>query len=81
MTAIKARLEALERETRPASSVVRLDLDALSDDDRAFITEISPKCETGEGKPDFSLLSVPELRRLIGIAKQMRGVEQWRCQI
>ena len=70
MTAIKARLEALERETRPASSVVRLDLDALADADRAFIAEIGPKCETGEGQPDYSLLSVPELRRLCDIAEQ-----------
>lgn len=72
-TTLERRIEALESASRSASTMIRLDLGVLSGDDRAFIAEIGPRCETVSGKPDYSQLSVPELRRLLGIAAQMRG--------
>lgn len=64
---LKRRIEALESAVRPAATVL-LDLDALTADDRRFIAEIGISADSGQ--PDYSRLSVPELRRLAGIAEQ-----------
>jgi hypothetical protein len=63
VSSVKTRLEALEQQAHPATTA-RLDLSALADEDLAFIESIGPRCETQDGKPDLSKLTIPELRRL-----------------
>jgi hypothetical protein len=67
------RIEALEGQMRPTATAT-IDLASLPDDDRQFIADISPRCETDGGKPDLSRLTVPELRRLHDIAEQYARV-------
>ena len=63
------RVRALETQARPASPAM-LDLDDLSADDRQFIAAIDVRCDFSTGKPDYSRLSVPELRRLHDISER-----------
>lgn len=68
---LEQRLERLESARRSASTLVRLDLDALPAGDRQFIESVG----VSESRtPDYSALSVPDLRRLMDIAERFGRV-------
>lgn len=63
---LERRIEALESASRSASTMA-LDLDALPADDGAFV---EPLGISETSTPNYSALSVPDLRRLSGIVER-----------
>jgi hypothetical protein len=62
MSNLKTRLDKIEIRKRPIKTSV--DFEKMTDEEKIYVADIETRCDLTNDKPDFSQLTVPELRRL-----------------